>query len=547
MLVVRNTFLEAREESPPLDMEARCRTKSTGLVMRQPVEFDDFDEAVLDEESLEQQQRDYPARQKCHSSSSLTSLVTMAMEDWENYDYCMDHSPCEDSSKWQAETCNLPLEVARMRVMEDFPSMFRPDSHWGDRGLDAEVSLEGVVVKDAMLNRAWIAATLQDWDFEGFCGGHCAEDRARLLVAETCDLTLDMARLRVMEEFPSTFSSLLRYSGVPGELSLEELAVEKGLHSINLRLCPEDWDPEEFCMGNTADARAKWVMQACGLSLEQAQLCVMNLFPAQFGRRSGRKAMTYMVVEVDRDMKNRLSNSAHNIICAEEWVTEEASHGPTVEDAAASAAGVPKPRGRCRGRQARIARRAWAAAAQQEAINVEEQSCQYVATPAARDFARHVPKVLNFAEEFSKTSVEAPPTTLMLRNIPNRYTQPELIEELEEIGFQGSFDFVYLPIDFGSMGNVGYAFINFDSTTWATRCQEDLAGYVFRKYQHKTRTKAMTVSVAHLQGLQANLQHYEKTAMTRGASSKRGCPVILGCGEQGGSIPTAAVAALVGR
>jgi len=78
-----------------------------------------------------------------------------------------------------------------------------------------------------------------------------------------------------------------------------------------------------------------------------------------------------------------------------------------------------------------------------------------------------VPKSLDFAQE-SKASTE-PPTTVMLRNIPNRYTQLELIEELESLGFVSCFDFLYAPTDFGTMGNVGYAFINFTTADWAAR------------------------------------------------------------------------------
>merc|ERR1719188_2087772 len=40
-------------------------------------------------------------------------------------------------------------------------------------------------------------------------------------------------------------------------------------------------------------------------------------------------------------------------------------------------------------------------------------------------------------------------TTVMLRNIPNRYTRDMLIERLNE-GYKDQYDFVYLPIDFNS-------------------------------------------------------------------------------------------------
>jgi hypothetical protein len=49
-------------------------------------------------------------------------------------------------------------------------------------------------------------------------------------------------------------------------------------------------------------------------------------------------------------------------------------------------------------------------------------------------------------------------TTVMIRNIPIKYSDKMLLKELEE--FNGKFDCVYMPYDFEKGGNKGYAFIN---------------------------------------------------------------------------------------
>lgn len=51
-------------------------------------------------------------------------------------------------------------------------------------------------------------------------------------------------------------------------------------------------------------------------------------------------------------------------------------------------------------------------------------------------------------------------TTLMLRNIPNKYTLQNLVDEINP-SFWGKYDYINLPIDYERKLNLGYAFINF--------------------------------------------------------------------------------------
>ena len=39
-------------------------------------------------------------------------------------------------------------------------------------------------------------------------------------------------------------------------------------------------------------------------------------------------------------------------------------------------------------------------------------------------------------------------TTIMLRNIPNKYTRDMIMEEIDAYNFRKKYDFFYLPIDY---------------------------------------------------------------------------------------------------
>jgi len=97
-------------------------------------------------------------------------------------------------------------------------------------------------------------------------------------------------------------------------------------------------------------------------------------------------------------------------------------------------------------------------------------------------------------------------TTVMLRNIPNKYTREMLIKQLS-VDFNGLFDFMYLPIDFKNKCNVGYGFINFRTTEACAKFVKDFHGVDVRKCLPGLNSKKVVeVTPARVQGLQENVR-----------------------------------------
>lgn len=113
-------------------------------------------------------------------------------------------------------------------------------------------------------------------------------------------------------------------------------------------------------------------------------------------------------------------------------------------------------------------------------------------------------------------------TTVMLRNLPNKYSQQMLLEELNTSGFLGSFDFLYLPIDPETNANRGYCFINFTDPSFAWTLK---VAYEGRKMGRFNSDKVVSVAPAALQGFEANYAHYSTARVNRGDPSTR--PLFL--------------------
>lgn len=106
-------------------------------------------------------------------------------------------------------------------------------------------------------------------------------------------------------------------------------------------------------------------------------------------------------------------------------------------------------------------------------------------------------------------------TTVMFRNIPNKYTREMLVKQLEQ-DLKGHFDFVYLPIDFKNQCNVGYAFINFRSIEACGIFMQNFNGVEVRKCLPGLNSRKVTeVTPARVQGFEDNVQRLRNSPVMR--------------------------------
>jgi len=105
--------------------------------------------------------------------------------------------------------------------------------------------------------------------------------------------------------------------------------------------------------------------------------------------------------------------------------------------------------------------------------------------------------------------------TLMLRNIPNKYSQESLLEDLEE--YRASVDFLYLPTDFkrssslGRSSNLGYAFLNFAHAAAAEAFVAEFNGRRLPRFPHSP--KMLVVQCARVQGQAANIERFRSSSV----------------------------------
>ncbi|CAD6244401.1 unnamed protein product [Miscanthus lutarioriparius] len=112
-------------------------------------------------------------------------------------------------------------------------------------------------------------------------------------------------------------------------------------------------------------------------------------------------------------------------------------------------------------------------------------------------------------------------TTLMIKNIPNKYTSKMLLAAIDE-SHKGTYDFIYLPIDFKNKCNVGYAFINMTNPQHIIPFYQTFNGKKWEKFNSE---KVASLAYARIQGKTALIAHFQNSSLMN--EDKRCRPILF--------------------
>mmetsp|Transcript_107591 Transcript_107591/g.169846 ORF Transcript_107591/g.169846 Transcript_107591/m.169846 type:complete len:219 (-) Transcript_107591:363-1019(-) len=103
--------------------------------------------------------------------------------------------------------------------------------------------------------------------------------------------------------------------------------------------------------------------------------------------------------------------------------------------------------------------------------------------------------------------------TVMIRGLPCSCKKEDILEAVEEIGFDEKHDFFYVPTRKGK--SLGYAFIGFPDPQLTRNFAKAMTGY---RFGNKMSSKTVTVTPASIQGFGNNLNHFKSTSVMQSAA-----------------------------
>eukprot|EP00929_Paragymnodinium_shiwhaense_P082660 TRINITY_DN43689_c0_g1_i12.p1 TRINITY_DN43689_c0_g1~~TRINITY_DN43689_c0_g1_i12.p1 ORF type:complete len:261 (-),score=65.53 TRINITY_DN43689_c0_g1_i12:356-1138(-) len=102
--------------------------------------------------------------------------------------------------------------------------------------------------------------------------------------------------------------------------------------------------------------------------------------------------------------------------------------------------------------------------------------------------------------------------TLMIKNIPSRCSQDEVLQLIDHAGFGDCYHFFYLPRRTAQGQNHGYAFVGLRDPSMAPAFIERISGLTVKS---RNSNKALSVAAARIQGIDNNLKHFRDTRFVK--------------------------------
>jgi hypothetical protein len=117
-------------------------------------------------------------------------------------------------------------------------------------------------------------------------------------------------------------------------------------------------------------------------------------------------------------------------------------------------------------------------------------------------------------------------TTIMVRNIPTRFTAASLLDIVAANGFPCSVDFIYLPMDYRTGKNMGYGFINFIQPfcAWEFAC-------LFHNCRlgSSASKKVLEIAPSRTQGLRENVKLFRDSDVVSCVDLIFYKPLVMSC------------------
>jgi RNA recognition motif-containing protein len=128
-------------------------------------------------------------------------------------------------------------------------------------------------------------------------------------------------------------------------------------------------------------------------------------------------------------------------------------------------------------------------------------------------------------------NTDAARTTVLLRNVPSSYRQEDMLCLLNSQGFAEKYNFLYLPMDFATGANLGFAFVNLESWEIAEAALHKLQG--FSRWSDTACRKTLQVcwSDPH-QGLDSLIERFRNSQVMHKNVPREYKPLLLKRGAQ---------------